>query len=88
MKLYYHRFTVEGTGHFPHDMLRYDGCWPSTSEDASKISFYIHLEPDKEAKRKIQLTSVGHKDWKPTLGRWQSFGWQVIEYGNERREVD
>ena len=28
-------FTVEGTGMFPVDMLRYDNCWPRTEQDDS-----------------------------------------------------
>jgi hypothetical protein len=80
MKHYYHRFTVEGTGPFPHDMLRYDACWPSTSEDASTITF----EED-GMRRRIRLTTIGHKDRVPTINRWLSFGWNVIhsEKGTE-----
>lgn len=73
-KLYYHRFVVEGVGYFPLDMLRYDGCWPGTSEDVDAISYI-----EDGMKRRVQLTTIGHKDWKPTLGRWQSFGWEVLE---------
>jgi hypothetical protein len=25
-------FVVVGTSHFPLDMLRYDSCWPRTSD--------------------------------------------------------
>jgi len=30
-------YTVEGTGTFPTDMLRYDHCWPSSSECAAEV---------------------------------------------------
>lgn len=82
MKLYYHRFTVEGSDHFPHDMLRYDTCWPSCSGDVDTMDF-----TEDGMNRLVTLTSVGHKDWKPTLRRWESFGWKVLEYGNYKTEV-
>ena len=31
------KFTVRGTWGFPLDMLRYDGCWPSSGEDVVAI---------------------------------------------------
>ena len=76
MKLYYHRFTVEGSGHFPHDMLRYDGCWPSTGEDVVSMDF----EED-GMRRRVTLTTIGHKDRTATVDRWRSFGWNVIHNG-------
>jgi len=78
MKLYYHRFTVEGSGHFPHDMLRYDGCWPSTSEDVVAMDF----EED-GMRRRVTLTTIGHKDRTATVARWKSFGWDVIKHTKE-----
>ena len=78
MKLYYHRFTVEGSGHFPHDMLRYDGCWPSTSEDVVAMDF----EED-GMRRRVTLTTIGHKDRVATVERWRSFGWAVVKHTKE-----
>ena len=80
-KQYYHRFKVSGTRHFPMDMLRYDGCWPSMSEDASKLSFFFEKDVNDDSFRSITLTSIGNKDWKPTTARWISFGWKVLETG-------
>lgn len=31
-------FTVEGSLHFPLDMLRYDGCYPATQEDVNTMT--------------------------------------------------
>lgn len=61
------KFTVEGSRNFPLDMLRYDACYPATSEDAIKLAAM-------EA-RKITLISTMIAE--PTAGRWNSFGWQV-----------
>ncbi len=67
---YVHRFTVEGSGSFPLDMLRYDGCYP---RDSNAVSHMISKEP-----RQIDLTTVmPGKDWQPTSARWSSFGWSV-----------
>ncbi len=30
-------FTVEGSGMFPYDMLRYDQCWPSSEQDSPRL---------------------------------------------------
>ena len=32
------RFKVQGNGGFPWDMLRYDGCYPATTEDAVRLA--------------------------------------------------
>jgi hypothetical protein len=78
-KQYYHRFMVKGDGYFPYDMLRYDACWPSTSDDVINLGL--------GEKRKVTLTTIGNKDRKPTFARWESFGWKVIESGTYRTEV-
>ena len=31
-------FAVRGSGIFPFDMLRYDRCWPNTSDDATTMA--------------------------------------------------
>lgn len=65
----FREFTVEGSGAFPLDMLRYDGCYPVSTIDALKI--------DGAAKRQITLrSSQGH--CAPTSHRWASFNWRVI----------
>lgn len=37
-------FTVNGPGQIPFDMLRYDGAYPATSEDAAEIERRSHRE--------------------------------------------
>lgn len=67
----YFTFVVSGKGHFPHDMLRYDFCWPHTTSDAIRVetmSAGRRGEP-----RDITLAS----NRRPTPERWLSFGWSL-----------
>jgi hypothetical protein len=34
-------FVVSGRLVFPIDMLRYDGCWPTTQEDVGQLSWSL-----------------------------------------------
>jgi len=79
---YTHKFTVEGSGNFPFDMLRYDRCWPSTQDDVTTMVPHNseHFIPI----RQVTLTaSANHSIWEPTTGRWANFGWPVIEHTKE-----
>ncbi len=74
-------FTVEGTGNFPIDMLRFDRCVPSTESDAHKIEHTTveHTLREKPlSPRQVNLRSYT-PDMAPTAGRWESFGWKVIQ---------
>jgi len=63
------RFTVEGAGEFPLDMLRYDACHPEQETDSYKIyGGALHVD------REIQM--VGYRA--PSPRRWASFGWKVL----------
>ena len=79
-------FVVEGSGRFPIDMLRYDQAWPATVQAGIDIT---STEPhDDQGNRVVQL----HAKQQPTIGRWASFGWQVISVspmatGKAREEV-
>ena len=66
-------FIVEGRGSFPIDMLRHDSCWPYTSSDASQI------EHASDRRRVALLTD---NPVYPTVGRWNSFLWSVVEERN------
>lgn len=75
MKVWTYKFTVEGAGSFPTDMLRYDECFPDRSEDAICIgdrfpegTYRVTLRKKSEEKRVVV-----------TDRRWESFGWRVIE---------
>ena len=68
---------------FPVDMLRYDNCWPSTSEDSVKISWTLQNNlqtmEDNEISfmlgRGIELYTDNRS---LTAKRWESFGWEVV----------
>lgn len=53
-------FVVCGRGAFPFDMLRYDCCWPTRSEDAAR------LQHDNREFRNIRLSTYSPH---VTLGR-------------------
>ena len=69
-------FTVEGTGSFPVDMLRYDMCWPKTEAHESVAIPNSFHERNIGAPWRITLVTV--KDTAPTVDRWASFGWKVV----------
>jgi hypothetical protein len=70
-------FTVEGSGAFPFDMLRYDACWPySEGQDSCKLEHYAH-----ERRRVVLATHFQHA---PTHRRWESFNWKVVGLGEQR----
>ena len=68
-------FTVEGSGEFPFDMLRYASCWPKTERhDSGQLSqFCTHH-------RRIVLETCDE----PIPERWASFGWRYIGPGELR----
>jgi hypothetical protein len=61
-------FEVEGSGAFPVDMLRYDGCWPYREEDATVMK--------ESGLRRVMMQAANPAA--PTDGRWASFRWVVI----------
>ena len=63
-------FIVEGKGKFPHDMLRYDQCFPCDG-----ISVH-NIETDKcPVVRSVKLVSIASTGI--TSLRWASFNWHV-----------
>jgi hypothetical protein len=67
------QFRVTGIGHFPVDMLRYDGCFPLNSDDAV-------AETDSPGVRRevcLMMVRAQKVQCKPTEGRWNSFGWSA-----------
>ena len=71
---YRQTFTVEGSGWFPLDMLRYDCCFPLHESEIGRLS---NVEPMGEF-RSVELQRyVEIKADQPTQGLWQSFGWSV-----------
>jgi hypothetical protein len=59
-------FVVEGSGHFPMDMLRYDRCCPFDWKD-------VHWMEGTNKRSVMMISHVGP----PTDARWNSFGWTV-----------
>lgn len=67
------KFSVTGRGIFPLDMLRFDSCWPRFQGDTGTL--YGSLTEKDAATRTVHLIGLQT----PSIGRWQSFGWQVKE---------
>ncbi len=67
------KFTVEGSGKFPTDMLRYDACWPVHEGEARRLA----EGPDDRERRTVTLKRAAVNDQGPTVERWRSFGWTV-----------
>jgi hypothetical protein len=67
------KYEVCGKGLFPVDMLRYDACWPSSSDDALALLLCpVPCQP--ELPRTISLIAIQP----PTKERWESFGWRLL----------
>lgn len=82
-----HKFTVRPKNilfrAFPFDMLRYDRCHPASESDSSVITMCSEPRKYRGPKSTIEdyevsLVRYAHKQWRPTEGRWESFGWEVI----------
>lgn len=75
-KLYFHYVKVTGTGDFPVDMLRYDACYPRTTEDALKIlGGYTFAFGERRTVELVRVSDSRSNGFTP--GRWASFGWRV-----------
>lgn len=78
-------FTVRGVYRFPLDMLRYDGCYPATTDAVEAIqaslSGDIKYVDGHRVMHKVKLIS----NLPPTEGRWASFSWYVIDTETIRR---
>ena len=78
------RFNVTGTGPFPLDMLRYDGCYPATSRDATRAQDPRCGGRGVREERTIAVERAAAsraeaRRWRPTVARWESFGWAVSD---------
>lgn len=81
------QISVVGSGPFPIDMLRYDGCFPLSEADSTLISRSIESPIGVHRKIKVALLRPhGYKHWTPTYKRWKSYGWDVTET-IERKEL-
>ncbi len=70
---YLNTATFTGKGYFPTDMLRYDCCWPATTEDAVAMTRSPdNFDMDEEYSVTVKTRLPGF-----TTARWASFGWRV-----------
>lgn len=75
-KVYVTRLVVHGAGRFPVDMLRYDSCTPWNETDSHRVG----TEDDHgRAPREITLRRFSRSGEPATTGRWNSFGWTIVE---------
>lgn len=65
----WYRWTIEGFGAFPIDMLRYDCCFPERESEDSYVIGQSHY-PGLDERWTVRVLS--HKP-QPTLRRWESF---------------
>lgn len=74
-KIYVTKLVVRGTGDFPFDMIRYDSCSPWDTKDAHTI-----MMCGTSAVAKVTLRRVSPNPTAPSIDRWRSFGWEVVEW--------
>lgn len=82
-KQYAHLFTVTGRSSFPVDMLRYDAAIPATEGDSGVIG-YSFMPRRTRDELPVTLRAYGPRTWTPTSGRWESFGWHVVDQQSPR----
>lgn len=63
------KYTVQGVGCFPVDMLRYDCCWPRTQDDVANMIDLLHNT------NHGPVEMIGIRP--PTVARWNSFLYKV-----------
>jgi hypothetical protein len=68
--------TVEFSGEFPLDMLRYDQCYPDQSSDVAVIADSMDWNRHGAGRKTLTLAKFAEsgrrEPW--TAGRWKSFG--------------
>jgi hypothetical protein len=73
-------FTVSGSGfgEFPFDMLRYDGCYPASEQEADRLSHYCQgMRENRGEQPDFSVTLRTCHRFAPTTRRWESFLWKV-----------
>jgi len=78
--VYVQKIVVEGSGSFPHDMLRYDNCVPMNENEIHKMVMTPRdgNEYFKE-RRQVTLVRYSYNGEPPTDARWRSFLWKVVD---------
>lgn len=87
--MYHQSFTVSGRGQFPIDMLRYDTCFPVNPESVSVIydccsNHDLNALHNTEPVKVRLARYVDSKVTQPTIDRWRSFGWNVLDISTSK----
>jgi hypothetical protein len=77
--------VVTGTGMFPFDMLRYDGCSPAFETQAHLLE-ELHSYDLEVRFIVLKRFNCQMSQWTPD--RWASFGWQFAGPYNEPHEAE
>ena len=64
-----HRYTVEGFGLFPHDLLRLQRCWPATVEASADVCSTRYV------RRQVELRGLD----RPDLALWHRADWPLVQ---------
>jgi hypothetical protein len=78
--MYMHKFRVgiSKDQAFPIDMLRSDECYPASGHAVDGM--IMAGKCINESGCSIELAHIDSSaNWKPTVGRWATFGWRVFD---------
>lgn len=85
------KYSVEGFWPFPVDMLRYDGSEPASEDDKKLIASLGGKHPPEgyEGNEKTRISLVLNEDsyFRPAVGRWESFDWDVVGHPESRQRA-
>jgi len=77
--VYRQTVIVRGQLPFPVDMLRYDGLAPADSDAVTAIESDPSGISDNLTVTVRLCRTVSSSRTTPTLARWRSFGWEVLD---------
>ncbi len=63
------------------DMMRYDKCYPATEADSGRLEMSRPDSRDRSFGEHLVIF-MAHSPAAPTIGRWASFGCEVIDSGS------
>lgn len=74
-KRYKFRYTVEGRGEFPFDMLRYECSYPASEQESRLLTSQASIRAGRRSVALVHFDTW--KGWTPAEDRWKSFLWRV-----------
>lgn len=80
------KISVSGSGEFPIDMLRFDGCFPLSEGDSNLISSSLRAGYVNVKTKVVLLKPNGYKHWSPSYSKWKSAGREIVEC-EERKDL-